>query len=144
MVGYYDVVCNHSHGTPRSLPWRPTWGDRGKAGYYVGPAMMRFYWLKDRAQHGQLNIYWDSGKHNLGDYYTKHHPPTHHKQVRPIYTFIEGVSPETLQGCIDTMNKGTESRREAKGEAPSVAPKGIPKMLSLPLSRVAQRLLSSR
>ena len=45
---------------------------------------------------------------------------------------------------IDTMNKGTESRREAKGEAPSVAPKGIPKILSLPLSRVAQRLLSSR
>ena len=45
---------------------------------------------------------------------------------------------------IDAMNKGTEKEREEKGVAPSVAPKGIPKILSLPLSRVAQRLLSSR
>ena len=104
---------------------------------------MRFYWLKDRAQQGQLNIYWDSGKHNLGDYHTKHHPPTHHKQVRPIYTFIEGVSPETLQGCIEIMTGKTEPRREGKRSAPSVAPKGFPLIGKLPLSRVATRLLSS-
>ena len=87
---------------------------------------MRFYWLRDRAQQGQFNIYWDSGKHNLGDYYTKHHPPTHHKQVRPIYTFIEGASPETLQGCIEIMAGRAEPRREEKKGTPARPPKGFP------------------
>ena len=104
---------------------------------------MRFYWLKDRSAQGQFNIYWDSGKRNLGDYQTKHHPPTHHSNVRCIYTFTEGLSPEALQGCADIMNRGTEPKRERKRGTPSVAPKGIPKILGLPLSRVANRLLSS-
>ena len=36
------------------------------------------YWLvRDRQDQGKLNYYWGSGKHNGGDYQTKHHwPPT--------------------------------------------------------------------
>ena len=34
-------------------------------------------WIKT-----QLRIYWTPGKENLGDYYTKHHPPSHHKIIR--------------------------------------------------------------
>jgi hypothetical protein len=65
---------------------------------------MRFYWLRDRAQQGQFYVFWDAGKNNLADYYTKHHPPQHHKKMRPIVTYIEGLSPESLQGCIRIMN----------------------------------------
>jgi hypothetical protein len=43
---------------------------------------MRFEWLLDRAQQGQFNIYWRPGKTNLADYFTKHHPPAHHRNVR--------------------------------------------------------------
>ena len=64
---------------------------------------VRFYWLRDRAQQGQFYIFWESGKNNLADYFTKHHPPTYHKAMRPIQTFIEGLSPESLQGCIKIM-----------------------------------------
>ena len=39
---------------------------------------MRFYWLKDRAEQGQFEIYWEPGKNNLADYPTKHHTGTHH------------------------------------------------------------------
>jgi hypothetical protein len=46
---------------------------------------MRFYWLKDRVSQGQFRIYWKPGHTNLADYYTKHHPPCHHKRVRPVY-----------------------------------------------------------
>ena len=63
-----------------------------------------FWWLKDRCAQLQFNIIWDPGKHNLADYYTKHHPGSHHKRVRPIYLFEEG-SPSTLQGCIKLMDK---------------------------------------
>ena len=41
------------------------------------------------------------------------------------------------------MSMDTEPKRERKRGTPSVAPKGIPKILGLPLSRIAKRLLSS-
>ena len=44
---------------------------------------MRFYWLQDRCLQGQFNIFWAPGAVNLGDYHTKHHPPSHHKKMRP-------------------------------------------------------------
>ena len=50
---------------------------------------MRFYWLKDRQQQKQFNIYWEPGKSNLADYFTKHHSAAHHKSVRPIYLYEE-------------------------------------------------------
>ena len=43
---------------------------------------MRFEWLLDREQQGQFKIYWKPGKTNLADYFTKHHPPAHHRNVR--------------------------------------------------------------
>ena len=43
---------------------------------------MRFEWLLDREQKQQFKIYWRSGKTNLADYFTKHHPPSHHRNVR--------------------------------------------------------------
>ena len=46
---------------------------------------MRFYWLKDRQQQKQFSIHWEKGKNNFADYYTKYHPPSHHKAVQPIY-----------------------------------------------------------
>ena len=40
---------------------------------------MRFYWIRDRTSQGQFLIYWNPGITNLGNYYTKHHSPAHHK-----------------------------------------------------------------
>jgi hypothetical protein len=46
---------------------------------------MRFYWLKDRECQMQFKVFWKPGKENEGDYFTKHHPPSHHRRVRPTY-----------------------------------------------------------
>jgi hypothetical protein len=43
---------------------------------------MRFHWLRDREMQGQLRIFWKPGKTNLVDYFTKHHPPAHHVNIR--------------------------------------------------------------
>ena len=43
---------------------------------------MRFEWLKDRQAKEQFRFYWRAGKTNLADYFTKHHPPAHHRNVR--------------------------------------------------------------
>jgi hypothetical protein len=46
---------------------------------------MRWNWLRDKALHEQLRIYWDKGQNNQADYFTKHHPPAHHIEMRPKY-----------------------------------------------------------
>jgi hypothetical protein len=46
---------------------------------------MRWNWLRDKSTHDQLRIYWDKGQNNNADYFTKHHPPSHHLAMRPRY-----------------------------------------------------------
>ena len=65
---------------------------------------MRFYWLRDRQEQGQFDIYWEPGKHNLADYFTKHHLSIYHKLVRSIYLHIEEKSPRDMQGCIRILS----------------------------------------
>ena len=48
---------------------------------------MRFYWVRDRVRQGQFNLYWEPGRSNHGDYWTKHHCHQHHRDVRPTYFF---------------------------------------------------------
>ena len=77
---------------------------------------MRFYWLKDRAEQGQFDIKWVPGRYNLADYFTKHHPGSHHRKVRPIYLYEEGRSPTTMQGCIEILT-GEGKILSARGRA---------------------------
>jgi hypothetical protein len=46
---------------------------------------MRLYWIRDRVRQGQFRIHWKKGTDNLADYFTKHHSPAHHRQMRPTY-----------------------------------------------------------
>ena len=64
---------------------------------------MRFWWLVDQTEQGLFRTYWAPGYISLGDYFTKKHPELHHKLLRPIYTFEEGKSPDSLQGCVEIL-----------------------------------------
>ena len=64
---------------------------------------MKFYWLKDRAAQSEFHIYWARGAQNLGDYYTKVHPPSHHKKVNPNYLYNKDTSPSKTKGCIEIL-----------------------------------------
>ena len=46
---------------------------------------MRFNWLRDRQAQQQFEIKWQKGATNQADYFTKHHPPSHHKLKRYDY-----------------------------------------------------------
>jgi hypothetical protein len=52
---------------------------------------MRFHWIKDREQQKQFRVHWKRGETNLADYFTKHHPPSHHQAVRPTYLSGERI-----------------------------------------------------
>ena len=63
---------------------------------------MRFHWIKDRVKQKQFVIYWVPGKDNFADYVTKHHPATHHLNMRKQF-FTEHLAnvvvSQLLQGC---------------------------------------------
>jgi hypothetical protein len=73
---------------------------------------MRFYWVRDRINQGQFHVYWAPAALNLADYFTKHHPPTHHQRMRPIYLytkssprFLPMTGPTSLRGCVDPRTR---------------------------------------
>ena len=64
---------------------------------------MRFYWLRDKTNLKRYHIYWCPGADNLADFYTKHHSPVHHQQIRSkIMGAANNISLADLQGCIGT------------------------------------------
>ena len=46
---------------------------------------MRYHWLRDKATYKAFRYYWDKGENNEADYFSKHHPPSHHIKMRPKY-----------------------------------------------------------
>ena len=53
---------------------------------------MRFHWLRDQETQNNFKIYWDKSKNNYADYFTKHHAPSHHQKMRPIYLQVNKVA----------------------------------------------------
>ena len=46
---------------------------------------MRYHWLREKIAKKHLSVYWAKGSENLADYFTKHHSPSHHAQMRKRY-----------------------------------------------------------
>merc|ERR1712115_316335 len=55
---------------------------------------MIFHWLRDREAQRQFRFYWRSGKTMLADYYSKHHPAAHHRNMRGEYHTTQAVLDE--------------------------------------------------
>ena len=89
---------------------------------------MRFYWVQDRVKQGQFLVYWTKGSLNRGDYFTKHHPTSHHIKMRPIY----------LQRAANACTTGTARVCSSRS-------RGIPALLGRRLARhVAKHYASQR
>jgi hypothetical protein len=78
---------------------------------------MLFYWVKDRVEQDQFSVGWAPGDTNMGDYFTKHHSPVHHKRMIPYYLH-DKHSPmirhdtglEILRGCADIFPSSQPDR----------------------------------
>ena len=73
---------------------------------------MQFYWIRDRIHQGHFLVYWRPGILNLGDYFTKHHPTKHHRDMRTVY--LQSPAPSTLRGCVDPGHPNSQSLRTAR------------------------------
>ena len=72
-----EVITDNS--TANSFVHSEMWVKRSKSWD------MKYNWLRDRMAQQQFHIKWDKGVHNMADYFTKHHPPSHHKLKRYDY-----------------------------------------------------------
>jgi hypothetical protein len=80
-----------------------------------------FYWVRDRVQQGKSDIGWGPSAQNLGDYFTKHHPPAHHRGIRSMYLhsensphYIPAAHKKTPQGCVDSaLSPGAPAGHQA-------------------------------
>ena len=54
---------------------------------------MRFHWLRDRSiNQNQFRFFWRPGHTNLANYWTKHHPTSHHRNMqREFFTPFQHV-----------------------------------------------------
>jgi len=61
---------------------------------------MHFYWLRDRKKQGQYHIFWHPGATNQADYFSKHHPASHHQAVCPTYLHSPPSSATNYYACL--------------------------------------------
>jgi hypothetical protein len=69
---------------------------------------MRFHWLRCRDAQGQFKYYWRPGSTNLADYWTKHHPASHHVEKRPTIL--------TSKVIIDALRASTNRTPATSGK----------------------------
>ena len=73
---------------------------------------MRFHWLRNRKLQKQLCFYWRSGKLNYADYFTKHHPAAHHRNMRKEFLTPQRVLQDLVQQSAAAAG-GTVSSAQA-------------------------------
>ncbi|KAI2506705.1 Reverse transcriptase (RNA-dependent DNA polymerase) [Fragilaria crotonensis] len=61
---------------------------------------MRFYWIRDRVRQGQFRIYWRKGNTNRADYFSKHHPASHHQAIRSTYLYSATNPTKNYFDCL--------------------------------------------
>ena len=49
---------------------------------------MQFYWIKDRLKQKDFFVYWKPGSQNMGDYFTKYHPPHTDREICATYLYM--------------------------------------------------------
>jgi hypothetical protein len=71
---------------------------------------MQFHWLRDCECQQQFRIYWQPGKLNYAHYWTKHHPESHHHNMRKEF-LTSFIVLEMLQ--IEQQHQHTTAARAA-------------------------------
>ena len=65
---------------------------------------IHFHWIQYRILQGHFHVFLKSGPTNLGDYHSKHHPVSHHIQMRSTNLYGPSSPYTILQGCVESLN----------------------------------------
>jgi hypothetical protein len=73
---------------------------------------MRYFWVQDQVKLGKYKVYWNKGKTNLADYFTKLHPTSHHQDIRSVYVYDKD-NPLTNENYFDRMKQNSAAAKSA-------------------------------
>ena len=63
--------------------------------------------MKDRVKQKDFSVYWKPGSQNMGDYFTKHHPPHHHREICAKYLYMANallkIDHKIVQNCSNAV-----------------------------------------
>jgi hypothetical protein len=76
---------------------------------------MRFYWVCDRVRQNQFRIFWKKGSLNMADYFTKHHPASHHQAIRSVYIYDADNPKRNYFECLQDMEEDIETEVSGEG-----------------------------
>ena len=65
---------------------------------------MSLYWVIDRVKQKHIDVFWKPGVSNLGNYFTKHHSPAHHKVMIPVYLHCPNSGQASERVCYYQQN----------------------------------------
>jgi len=72
---------------------------------------MRFYWVRDRVRQGQFLVYWSKGASNKADYFSKHHPASHHQAIRSTYLYSPTNPARNYFECLSDQDTSAPPQR---------------------------------
>jgi hypothetical protein len=86
---------------------------------------MRWHWLKCRERQGQFLVYYQPGKENVADPFTKHHTPAHlyvmtPKFLRRTEQLVHAVIHHLVQGCVTSVTPNRTRVPSVRPRVPSV------------------------
>jgi hypothetical protein len=99
---------------------------------------MRFYWVGDRVRQKQFYVYWQPGAGNKADYFTKHHPTAHHRNMRPRYLYDKNkpLHSRNYYECLDDEDPDSSLPDLQTGICEGVLKTGTPAAPLTPVSSV--------
>jgi len=72
---------------------------------------MQFYWVRDQVPQGQFCILWEKGILNRADYFTKHHPASHHKNIHSAYLHEPNSNGSNYIDCLQETEASSNNRK---------------------------------
>ena len=72
----------------------------------------KYFWVQDQQKLGTIDVKYQPGSGNLGDFASKHHSPSHCRKVRKFYSYTKdspthlkrALAPSLQRGCVKPLH----------------------------------------
>jgi hypothetical protein len=76
---------------------------------------MRFFWIRDKIP-TIFNVFWNKGKTNRADYFSKQHPTSHHRDMQSTYLVADDGTTTNYFAQLQQNNEANENQVSTNSE----------------------------
>jgi hypothetical protein len=87
---------------------------------------MRYFWIRDQSDANIFDVFWNQGKSNRADYYSKQHPTSIHRAIRPtIMITAESGGTHYYDNILEQEGKAKTTTLNAGGKGVLISESGL-------------------